>query len=118
MRGDNPLGYWIHWCPACDTTHVINTKSKNSNGACWQGPGDPRSPTFSPSINLTWGHMVPHCGAQEREWYLSHNLGGRCHYFVRQGNIEYCGDSTHGWGGRVVPLPCIAEDGYPQGVSV
>lgn len=60
----------------------------------WQWNEDPARPTFSPSVRvrteLPGGEYV-------------------CHFFVRQGQIHYCGDSTHALAGQVVEMPDIEE---------
>lgn len=38
--------------------------------------------------------------------------GGICHYFIRGGKIEFCGDSTHNLSGQTVDLPDIPEGKY------
>lgn len=86
-KSDEFKGYW-HWCPGCNEFHVINTVERNRWGALWTFDGNTESPTFSPSINLV----------------------GRCHYFIRNGRIEFCGDSNHSLAGQTVPLPDV-EDG-------
>lgn len=82
--GDGAL---IHWCPGCEGLHQIETKQRNANGAIWSFDGNVEAPTFSPSINIV----------------------GRCHYFIRGGQIEFCSDSRHELAGRTVPLPDLPE---------
>lgn len=78
---------YLHWCPGCESLHGINVEKPNDWNAVWSFDGNLESPTFSPSINLV----------------------GRCHYFIRAGRIEFCGDSTHKLAGQTVPLPDIPE---------
>ena len=73
----------MHWCPACRARHGININTPNMQGAVWQWDGNKESPTFGPSINIA----------------------GRCHYFIRGGQIEFCADSAHDLAGQTVPLP-------------
>lgn len=72
-------GYW-HYCPACKTEHPLPDK--------WTFDGNAERPTFSPSFR-----QFP--GDPKRE----------CHYFVRQGVIEYCSDSPHELAGQNVQMP-------------
>ena len=59
----------------------------------WSYNGDPERPTFSPSVKTT------------------HGRGERVnHYFVRDGWIDFCPDSTHGLAGQSVELPAFTED--------
>lgn len=78
---------WRHYCPGCEMNHVIYMDPRSQpNGHHWRFNGDEQSPTFEPSINIV----------------------GQCHYFIRAGRIEYCGDSKHALAGQTVPLPDLA----------
>lgn len=90
-------GGYGHWCPACEEMHAFATDGPQRNGAQWRFDGNLDAPSFSPSMNITIG-PDPETGAVER-----------CHYFVRAGQIEYCGDSTHALSGKTVPLPDLPE---------
>ena len=64
--------------------HVIYTRPDvQPNGHFWTFDGNEESPTFAPSINIV----------------------GRCHYHIRAGRIEFCGDSKHALAGKTVNLP-------------
>lgn len=80
---DSGDGGILHWCPGCDSLHIINTKTPNHLGAIWKWNGDFNKPTFNPSINII----------------------GQCHYFIRNGMIEFCSDSKHPLSGKTVELP-------------
>jgi hypothetical protein len=81
---------WRHWCPGCDMNHIIYTDGRaQPNGHKWTFDGNMEAPTFSPSVNIV----------------------GRCHYFIRAGRIEYCGDSKHALAGKTVDLPDLVEVG-------
>lgn len=97
-RGTN---HYVHWCPACEGMHVI-TVGGPPEKPNWSFDGNLNSPTFSPSVNIRWGNKVP--GQEGR-----HRVGGQCHYFIRAGHIEYCGDCTHALAGKVVELPDLPE---------
>ena len=91
IKGD----YW-HYCPGCEQLHQINTERKNDNGAQWSFDGNMEQPTFAPSINITLE--------------TSPGKTKRCHYFIDNGRINYCGDSTHALSGQSVELPEIPTD--------
>ncbi len=91
LLGDSE-GY-IHKCPACKTTHYIAVGKPLNNGACWTFNGDLECPTFSPSIRIKYPN-VDYC----------------CHYFVREGNIEFCGDCTHELAGQTISLEAVFEN--------
>lgn len=80
------LGY-LHWCPGCKTHHYINVEKKNMWGAVWSFNRNLDKPTFNPSINLV----------------------GRCHYFLHDGRIAFCSDSTHQLAGQTVDLPDLPD---------
>lgn len=83
----NIPGEFMHWCTGCKEVHSINTIDKNLSGAIWSYNNDPVKPTFSPSINYP----------------------GQCHYWIKEGFIEYCLDSDHALAGQTVPLEDIEK---------
>lgn len=89
---------YSHWCPGCESMHGIAVGQPLRNGARWSFDGNVDAPTFAPSINITIG---PDSETGEIE---------RCHYFIRAGQIEFCGDCTHALSGQTVPLPDLPED--------
>lgn len=95
-------------CPA-GHHHYIHTKSKNGQGCAWSFNGDMEKPTFSPSINERTGWFVDpslkNDPKADQEW-LSEN-SYHCHFFVREGNIIFCGDCSHDLKGKTMPLPDI-----------
>lgn len=75
------------WCPGC----------KNMMQVCperWHWNNDTEKPTLAPSILQTVGPFPD--GRKEI-----------CHCFVKEGEIEFCGDSTHALAGKKMPLPDI-----------
>lgn len=101
-----PRGGFGHWCPGCDSGHEIDTEEPNSSGAKWSFNGDMERPTFSPSINMKIN--TPDMGAH----YQPDIASTVCHYFITDGNIQFCGDSTHALAGKTVPLPDIPFGNY------
>jgi len=63
--------------------HLINTKSRNANGAIWTFNGNFEKPTFHPSVNIE---------------------KGKCHYTITDGLIIFHDATNHNLGGTVVPL--------------
>jgi hypothetical protein len=49
------------------------------------------SPTFTPSVKLTWGDKMENC----------------CHYIITDGQVKFCDDCTHDLKGQTVPLPLL-----------
>lgn len=63
----------------------------------WNWNGDVDKPTLSPSILQKCGPF-PEDTKRAGEFDI-------CHCFVRNGNIEFCGDCTHSLKGQSVTLP-------------
>ena len=83
---------FVHWCPGCEQKHVIPT----SGAVAWSFNEDMEKPTFQPSVRHEWDE-----GARG-----SSDFGRkRCHYFIVDGVIQFCGDCTHALSGKNVPLP-------------
>lgn len=93
-------GYYLHWCPGCNEAHAIAVEKPAPNGAQWSFDGNLDAPTFHPSVNVRWGKNVDPNFVDEEP-----GDSGVCHYFVKAGHIEFCGDSTHALAGQKVPLP-------------
>jgi len=88
-------GILWHWCPGCQERHPIHVRHPDSNTkvtALWDWDGNVDQPTFNPSVRV-------------------YNRDGstQCHYFIRQGNIQFCGDSDHHLAGKTVTLPGLPE---------
>ena len=91
--------FFMHWCPSCQEMHPLPL-----NG--WTFNGDVDRPTFYPSFKHTlphWTGGVDECGVGQ---------GARqdriCHYFIRNGQIQFCGDSWHKRS-DIVAMPQIPE---------
>lgn len=84
-----PGSVYFH-CPGCDSTHIVQTGSDQSPR--WGYNGNPASPTFTPSILVSWFQ------GEER-------LKKVCHSFVTDGKIQFLGDCTHKLAGQTVDLP-------------
>ncbi|MGE5512372.1 MAG: DUF6527 family protein [Bacteroidota bacterium] len=102
---------YSHWCPGCKQMHVIATAPSRPGAPVWSFDGNVDRPTFAPSILIRSGHFVP--GWQGKECWCTESdpdfRCGICHYFIRDGRIEYCSDSTHKLAGRTVDLPPLPD---------
>lgn len=85
-----------HWCPACQQMHDFSVEQSFMNGARWSFNGNGDAPTFTPSMNISVG---PYKGGRI----------DRCHYIVTDGQIQFCGDSTHAMAGQTVPMPDVPD---------
>lgn len=73
--------HWAFWCPGCKCGHVVWLDGPTK----WSFNGNTEKPTFSPSI-------------------LNQNELGRCHMFVENGMIKFCGDCSHELAGKNVQM--------------
>lgn len=94
-----------HWCPACKSMHDYAVDQPFRNGARWTFNGDGDRPSFAPSMNIARGPFPD--GRMER-----------CHYFITDGQIRYCGDCSHPMKGQTVPLPDIPDEVFARSASV
>jgi hypothetical protein len=89
------LGY-AHWCAGCECAHIFYTRPGSPQ---WTFNGNMESPSFEPSMRF-----FHHANKDKPEKTL-------CHYFLRDGVIEYLADSgDHDLRGKH-PLQDI-PDGY------
>lgn len=89
-----------HYCPACREMHDYAVEGPQRNGAQWSFNGDYERPTFTPSMRISWGMGADRPVRQ-------------CHYFVTDGQIRYCADSTHALAGLTVNLPDVPAKERP-----
>lgn len=78
------------WCEACGHFHIFYVNSFSPGGKLWIWNEKPESPSFMPSFYKKLGNS---------------NI---CHFFVKNGQIEYLNDSTHHLKGKIrdlSPLP-------------
>lgn len=95
-------GGLAHWCPACESMHAFALDGKNSNGAQWTWDGNVENPSFEPSMLIT-------INAQSHPHHLVGEPTEVCHYFLRNGVIEYLGDCTHGLKGQRIVMPPLPD---------
>ena len=81
------------FCPGCKTIHGFRIVNYDPNAnpplPTWTFNGDLEKPTFSPSLLYQKEN-----GAKQR-----------CHLFMTNGELHFCGDSEHELAGKVVPIP-------------
>ena len=92
LRGGE--SFLAHWCPGCGEIHIFTLTGPG--GPVWAWNGDVEAPTCTPSM-LVW---PPEADAERVR------LGRqRCHYFLREGHIQYLADCTHALAGQTIDLP-------------
>lgn len=85
---------WYFWCPGCNELHNYTTDRKEGLHPGWTFNGDMEKPTFSPSL-------------------LYPSKAVRCHLFLKDGKLEFCGDCGHALAGKTVDLPDYPDDMNP-----
>lgn len=86
----------FYWCAGCGHAHSVPAER-------WNWNKDVSNPTLSPSVR----HYVtdPQTKAETTI----------CHYHLRNGILEYCGDCQHNLNGQKSPLQDIPTDyGIPD----
>lgn len=83
--------YIRYACPGCKHDHAVPAVR-------WNWNEDMEKPTLSPSVR----HFIPHGGRKGSADYSEETL---CHYFIREGRIEFCGDCKHTLAGQTIELP-------------
>lgn len=74
-------------CVGCQQWHSFRTDSVQPNVPMWTWNKDMNRPTFTPSLLVN-----------------GNDPAARCHLFVRDGKIEYLGDSHHSLAGQTVDM--------------
>ena len=90
----------LHWCPGCDNPHGILIENAQGH-PIWTFDGNYDSPTFSPSIRC----FTTETTDDDDKPLPAPVQRTLCHYFIKAGQIEFCGDSPHKLAGQTVPLP-------------
>lgn len=101
---DEGEGRYLFYCPGCDHLHVffVNSPHWHKDSAGWSFNGDLNNPTFNPSLlNTTGTYADPNWkGPDNEKDYTKPPYSTRCHLFVQNGVINYCGDCTHEYNGK------------------
>ncbi len=100
-RASGLLGHvsLLHWCPGCDGPHGI--RIEGPDGPKWTFNGNYTRPTFHPSIRCFHTETT-----DDDDKPLPAPIEiTLCHYFIREGRIEFCGDCLHTLNGQTVDLP-------------
>jgi hypothetical protein len=101
---------FTHWCPGCEESHTIPTRSPLPNGSIWSFDGNLEAPTFNPSVKIT-GVQWP-TDEEEARILAGEDVEPRpmcCHYFLHGGALKFQNDCTHALNGKAVPLPDLPE---------
>lgn len=97
-------GHYQHWCPGCNQRHEIAVGEPNGSGAKWSFNGNFEAATFSPSIHIQIGPYIdPDDPSQNEPKYT------QCHYFIKDGKIQFLTDCKHDMRGMTVDIPDFHE---------
>jgi hypothetical protein len=88
----------MHWCPGCHEVHGFIIEGGPPQ---WTFDGNYDTPTFGPSMRI----YVTHTTDDNDKPLPSPVQETLCHYFIKAGKIEFCGDSPHALKGQTVDLP-------------
>lgn len=103
---DNKDGSWSFFCPGCGYQHMYWTMhTEHYKGPVWQFNGDVNNPSFHASLLNYSGVFVDPKWPHRKEPgdttdYSKPPWSTRCHLYVTNGKINYCGDCTHEYNGR------------------
>jgi len=95
----------LYWCPGCEEAHHVPVNRPGGDRPNWSFDENFEAPTLFPSVR----HFYP-ANRDQPERTL-------CHYFIKEGQIQFCGDCIHGLNGQTVPLPPLPPPdkyGYPD----
>lgn len=95
----NGVGSWVVLTVSWTPEGYVRSQHINERH-CWGFNGDLDNPTFTPSVLQRWSQWQGE-GVPPKEHV--------CHSYVRNGRIEFLGDSTHSLAGQTVDLPEIEE---------
>lgn len=85
---------YLFECAACLNSHWVNFDQKET--PCWFFVNrDIDSPTVTPSIRVSFTYL----NDQDVE------LTNTCHFFIKNGMQEFCGDCTHELANQTVEIP-------------
>lgn len=87
----------FYWCEGCKFAHHVPFGE-----GVWKFEGTEENPSLSPSVRHFY--IKP---ATETEPQVEITI---CHYWIKNGNIEYCGDCQHQYSGQTRKLIDIPED--------
>lgn len=89
----------MHWCPGCEEVHGYRVEGEG--GPKWVFNGSFDKPTFTPSMLIS----VTERTDDDDQPLPAPIVRTLCHYFITDGNIQFCNDSPHALAGKTVPLP-------------
>jgi hypothetical protein len=99
---------YTFFCPGCKIDHCVVVKEPVK----WEVAGEKNSPTYFPSILVTWHTWEPPVTAanlamwKEAPWN-QYQVMRRCNSFIRDGNISFLDECNHEFAGQTLPLPDV-----------
>lgn len=89
LTSEKGIVYVTHWCEGCHSEHTLPAERWHWNGCIIR-------PTLSPFVK----HFIRDGNGRE------HTV---CHYFIKEGKIQYCGDCSHKYAGQTMDLMDVKE---------
>jgi hypothetical protein len=91
-------GHLVFWCEGCQRNHYASIGGDPR--IKWDFNGSLEKPTLSPSVKYSSRNLGKDKDAEVSEC---------CHFFVRDGKIEFCGDCTHEYAGQTLDMKPVSE---------
>ncbi len=102
-------GSLYYWCEGCKHAHHVPFdkdsphNNRYSHNHLWEFNGDINNPSISPSVRHFYTHPE------------THQQVTICHYWIKNGEIEYCGDCEHEYKGTTRKMTDIPSNyGLPE----
>lgn len=99
-RDDKGGEYLTYYCQGCKDAHQVKVVAGGYTGPCWRWNGNVDSPTFEPSVLVTYG-ANPDADEEFKEWRTKRT----CHTFIKNGQVQFLSDCTHEFAGQTLALP-------------
>jgi len=94
--------FYAFECPACGENHWFQISPRIP---AWTWNNDFENPTVFPSIRV--GGTVPITDDEHARILKGELIKPKpfcCHFFIKEGKIEFCADSTHEFAGKAVAM--------------
>lgn len=96
-------GMLAHWCPGCKELHMVYVAGFEHPGPIWGYDFKHDCPTFTPSLKHSTNRPRTIGEMTKPVTYT------QCHYFIKNGQIQYLSDCIHPLAGQTVDLPDIPQ---------
>lgn len=91
MKVHTTGGLLFYFCPGCQHSHSVTVDGAGDPGRNWSWDGNTEAPTLSPSIRTFTPARTYDDGDGGT---ISKPERTLCHHFLKQGQLEFLGDSS------------------------